>query len=260
MLGSIDQVADSTGQVVTSEWAATSGDPIGIETLRRMASVDRYNRWIYDAIGPYAGQRMLEVGCGIGNMTAYFLERLLMVALDLLPESIALVREKYGQHKNVVALQGDITSEATVQQLQSYAFDTVMCLNVLEHIRDDARALRHMHQVLQPGGRLLLVVPAGTYLYGTLDRGLGHHRRYERKPLAALVTAAGFTIERLHYMNLAGIPGWFVSSRILRHRILPRAGLKGFNIFTPLFIAVEKALRALADVPWGQSLVCIARY
>ena len=250
----------TTRQLGIPEWAAASSDPIGVETLRRMASVDRYNRWIYDEIGPCAGQRVLEVGCGIGNMTAYFLDRSLMVALDLLPESVALVHEKYGHHGNVITVQGDITSEATARVLQSYAFDTVICLNVLEHIRDDARALRHMHQVLQPGGRLLLVVPAGTYLYGTLDLGLGHHRRYERKPMSELVTAAGFTIERLHYMNLAGIPGWFVSSRVLRHKILPRAGLKGFNLFTPLFIALEKAVRTVADVPWGQSLVCVARY
>lgn len=255
-----DNAATETRQAtITPEWAATSNDPVGVETLRRMASVDRYNRWIYDEIRAYAGQRVLEVGCGIGNMTAFFLDRALVVALDLLPEAVALVQQKFSGHANLITRQGDITDEAVVAQLGPYGFDTVVCLNVLEHIRDDARALAHMHRVLQPGGRLLLFAPAGRYLYGTLDEGLGHHRRYEREPLGNLVTSVGFVVERLQYMNLAGIPGWFLSSRVLRHRILPRAGLKGFNALAPLFIAAEKALRAVVDVPWGQSLVCIAR-
>ena len=254
-----DAEARARRGVVTAEWAAASNDPVGVETLRRMASVDRYNRWIYDEIRAYAGQRILEVGCGIGNMTAFFLDRALLVALDLLPEAAALVREKYAGHANLITWQGDITSEATVARLEPYGFDTVVCLNVLEHIRDDARALAHMHRVLQQGGRLLLVTPAGRYLYGTLDQGLGHYRRYERKPLGDLVASVGFAVERLRYMNLAGVPGWFLSSRVLRHRILPRAGLRGFNALAPLFIAAEKALRAVVDVPWGQSLVCIAR-
>jgi SAM-dependent methyltransferase len=253
------QVADSTKQIVNTDWIAASSDPIGVETLRRMASVDRYNHWIFDEIKAYAGQRMLEVGCGIGNMTAYFLDRQLMVALDLLPESVALVHHKYGAHQNVIALQGDITNVSVTHKLQPYALDTVICLNVLEHIPNDLLALQQMYQVLQPAGRLLLVVPAGKYLYGTLDHELGHQRRYERQSLRELVMSTGFSIDRLYYINLAGVLGWFVSSRILRHRILPRAGLKGFNIFTPLFISVENTIRSLVDVPWGQSLVCIAR-
>jgi methyltransferase family protein len=126
---------------------------------------------------------------------------------------------------------------------------------VLEHIEDDAAALRGMRAALQPGGQLLLFVPAGRYLFGALDAALGHHRRYEPRALRALLAAQGFEVRALYYMNVAGIPGWFLSSRVLR-RTTPPAGLLWlFNRLTPAFARLEARWRP----PVGQSLVCIAR-
>ena len=169
-------------------------ESIGYRTLRRMASIERYNRWIYDEIAPYVGCRLLEVGCGIGNMTKYFLHLDEVIALDLLPASVRLVTEKYACSPNVRACLGDITSRQVVEQLAHYRFDTVTCLNVLEHIEQHDAALRHMYELLMPGGHLLLLVPAGGYMYGTLDMALGHFRRYEEASLRLLVCNAGYEI------------------------------------------------------------------
>lgn len=231
---------------------------IGQETLRRMASVDRYNHWIYDEIKGYLGARVLEVGCGIGNMTRYFLDRELCLALDLLAESVALVRHQYAEHTNLLVWQGDITDGDLIERLLSFRFDTVVCVNVLEHIKDDALALHHMCEVLQPDGYLLLVVPAGQYLYGTLDQALGHYRRYQPESLERLVRGQGFQIHRLYHFNLAGILGWFLNSRILGRRVLPEGQLALFDGLTPLFIAVERALQRVGPLPIGQCLVCVA--
>ena len=239
--------------------AAAASDPVGYETLRRMSTVARYNDWIFDEIAPYAGQRILEVGCGIGNMTEYFVDRQLLVGVDLLPASVELTRRRHQHHPQVQAYGGDITDAAFVASLQSHRFDTVICLNVLEHIGDDRTALAHMYKLLEPGGRLLLFVPAGSYMFGTLDMALGHHRRYELRPLREQVAAAGFTIERLGYLNLAGIPGWWLNSRVLKRDLLPEDQLAWFNRLAPLFIRSEKLLRRVWDAPWGQSLLCIAR-
>ncbi len=139
------------------------------------------------------------------------------------------------------------------------AFDTVICLNVLEHIGDDRTALRYMYEALQPGGHLALFVPAGAYMFGTLDVALGHHRRYDLPNLRRRVSEAGFAIERLGYLNLAGIPGWWLNSRVLKRDLLPAGQLAWFNRLAPLFIRGERLLRRLWDAPAGQSLICIAQ-
>lgn len=238
---------------------AAHDDPIGYETLRRMATVQRYNDWIYDVLAPLAGQRLLEVGCGIGNMTDYFADRELLVALDLLPTSVELTRRRHQSNPRVHTLLGDITDPNLANKLAGEAIDTIICLNVLEHIHDDQAALDHMHDILIPGGRLLLFVPAGGYMYGTLDTALGHHRRYDRPTLAGRVTQAGFEIERLGYLNIAGIPGWWLNSRVLKRDLLPTSQLAWFNRLAPIFIRTEGWLRRIWDAPMGQSLLCVGR-
>ncbi len=252
---SIDVIAAHQDLLAT----ATADDPIGVETLRRMATVGRYNDWIFQEIAPYAGSRLLEVGCGIGNMSEYFVDRDLLMGLDMLPASVELTRRRHLHHDNVMAQLGDITDPGILQELQSYVFDTVICLNVLEHIRADQTALEHMRMLLIPGGRLLLFVPAGAYMYGTLDTALGHFRRYTLAGLRQQVEMAGLEIERLGYLNLAGIPGWWLNSRVLKRDLLPQGQLAWFNRLAPFFIAGERALRRAWDLPVGQSLLCIAR-
>ncbi len=234
-------------------------DAVGYETLRRMATVERYNDWIYEELAGSVGQRVLEVGCGIGNMTEYFVDRDLLVGVDLLPASVELTRQRHTARDNVLAHLGDITDTDLVSALKHYHFDTVLCLNVLEHIENDLLALRHMHEVLVPDGKLLLFVPAGAYMFGTLDTALGHYRRYNRSQLAEQVMAAGFSIQRLGYLNLAGIPGWWLNSRVLKRQILSSTQLRWFNRLAPLFIRGERLLRNVWDAPFGQSLLCVAQ-
>jgi SAM-dependent methyltransferase len=229
--------------------------PAGHETLRRMADVDHYNSWIYDLIEPYLGRRIVEVGCGIGNMTCYFLRAERLLAFDLLPESVEWVRAKYGARPNLAVRQGDLCDPVFITGIADEQFDTVISINMLEHVRDDRKGLAHAHRLLRDGGSLLLFVPAGSYLYGSLDRALGHYRRYDRRGLEALVKGAGFGIERLHYVNALGIVGWFVNSRLLRKEVLPKGQLSLFNRIAPVLQRVESKIRP----PFGQSLLCVAR-
>jgi SAM-dependent methyltransferase len=237
------------------ESAPESVEAVGVETLLRMADVTAYNDWVYRRIQPYLGERLLEVGCGIGNMSGYYADRRLLVCLDLLPESLALVRSKLGDRANLTTVQGDVCADATIAELTRYDFDTAVMLNVLEHIEDDARALVAVHRMLAPGGRLVLLLPAEHYLYGTLDRALGHYRRYEPAEVPPLVNGAGFAIDLMEYMNLPGILGWFVNGRLLRRHLLPRPQLALFNVLAPLFEAAERKVTP----PRGQSLVVICR-
>ncbi|HUS16600.1 MAG TPA: class I SAM-dependent methyltransferase, partial [Chloroflexia bacterium] len=232
-----------------------STDPVGHETLRRMADVDHYNAWIARLIRPFVGRRVVEVGCGIGNMTGYFLDADLVCAFDLLPESAEWVGAKFAAQPQVHVQQGDICDAAFVATLVHHRFDTVVSINMLEHVADDQHALGQMYRLVEPGGHLLLFVPAGSYLFGSLDRALGHYRRYDRPHLAAQVQAAGFTLEHLYYVNLLGVAGWWLNSRVLRRHLLPKGQLRSFNALAPLLQALEQRRRP----PFGQSLLCVAR-
>lgn len=243
--------ADSKLAHSSASWA----DSAGVETLRRMANVDRYNRWVFQKLGGHVGCRVLEVGCGIGNMTPFFLGAEKMTCVDVLPESVAVVREQFATYPQVTAMVADIAEPESVEQVGAGSYDTVVCINVLEHIERDADALRHMYDALMPGGKLLLFVPAGQYLYGHLDEALGHYRRYSVGPLCDLVQTQGFEIVEAFYMNAAGIPGWFLSSRVLRREAPPRGLLWLFNLLTPIFVWFEETFRP----PFGQSVVCVAR-
>ena len=229
--------------------------PLGNETLRRMANAQAYNDWIYRRLQPFMGNRVLEVGCGIGNMTPYFLDRQLVVSLDLQAESILDIRQQLGHVENFTAIQGDIVESALVQKLRPYQFDTAICLNVLEHIPDDVTALAHMAELLAPGGRLLLFVPAGQWAFGTLDQALDHQRRYDRADLEHKVTTAGLEIEQLKYSNPVGLFGWFFSSRVLRRKLLDPGLLSVFDRLAPWLASLEDQWTP----PLGQSLLCIAR-
>ncbi len=237
------------------EAAPDSIEAVGVETLLRMADVTAYNDWVFRRIRPYLGDRLLEVGSGIGNMSGYYADRDLLVCVDLLAESLDLVRAKLGDRPNLVMVQGDVCAESTIARLGGFRFDTAVMLNVLEHIGDDAAALEAIHRVLAPEGRLVLLLPAEHYLYGTLDRALGHFRRYEPDDVRALVPAAGYEIELLEYMNLPGILGWFLNGRVLRRQLLPRPQLAAFNTLAPLFERLEGSVAP----PRGQSLLVICR-
>src|SRR5438270_13964366 len=185
-----------------------AADQVGAATLERMAAAPRYNRWMFDRLRPWVGRRVLEIGAGIGNMSAFFADRERVVLTDTEPYYLGRLRQRFADrpHVSVAELRLPTVSPA----LAAEPLDTGVCLNVLEHIEDDRASLRAMHDLLQPGGRLVLLVPALRALYGTLDEALGHFRRYVPRELAAKLGAAGFRVRHLEYFNLAGGPSWRV--------------------------------------------------
>jgi SAM-dependent methyltransferase len=203
---------------------------------------DRLRRWV--------GRRVLEIGSGIGNLSAFLLDAERLVLTDTREEYLDRLRARFAQHSNVAVARLYLPAE--LGALAGHQFDTIICLNVLEHVDDDASSLQAMRRMLAPAGRLVLLVPALPALYGTIDRALGHHRRYQRGPLTALLQATGFKVAHVEYFNLAGVPGWWFAGRVLRRQTIPAGSLKLYDALVPLF-RLERLL------PWrvGQSLIAI---
>ena len=144
-----------------------------------MTLARNYFAWQGKLVAREVGQRVVEVGCGLGNFTAMLLDRELVVAVDSDPACIERLKQRYPGRENLQAFTADAGGPA-FSDLARFRPDSCVCLNVLEHIADDRSALEAMASILAPGGVIVLLLPAFQALYGPIDRHLGHYRRYDR--------------------------------------------------------------------------------
>jgi SAM-dependent methyltransferase len=216
-----------------------------------LESLERYNRWIVDHLRPFAGRRLLEVGAGTGNLTRFFLSCEEVLAVDIDPAFMGEFGRRFGGQPRVKTEVMDVA--AATDPLGTRTFDTVLCVNVLEHIAEDEMTLKRFRNHLVPGGKLLLLVPAHAALYGGVDRSAGHVRRYDRKGLATKLVAAGFLVEKLRYFNMLGALGWWVNVRLLRRRYLPQGQSRLLNLLVPA-LRLEDRIAP----PFGLSLIAVA--
>jgi glycosyltransferase involved in cell wall biosynthesis len=227
------------------------GEPEGYRTIRRMSVLSRYNRWIWSRIERYVGQRVLEVGAGVGSMTRFLYGRELVVATDVETPYLDRLRNAFRRRPGIIVERFSAATDEA-HDLTRYSFDTVLAINMLEHVGDDVRALRNMFDVLQPGGKVVVYVPAHQSLFGSMDQKVGHQRRYEKEELATKLRAAGFELLETAYQNRVGMFGWWFNAKITRRGHIPSFQSKMFDFFVPLFRRLE------GDAPaTGLSLVAI---
>lgn len=214
-----------------------------------MARATNYFAWQSRLVLRHVGSRVVEIGCGIGNFTGMLLDRDVVVAIDVEPACVERLRERYPGRPNLHTL---VTSD--IGCLARFAPDSVVCLNVLEHIEDDAAALRSMASILVPGGAIVLLLPAFPALFGPIDRNLGHYRRYTRASLMKLAAACGLHLRRAHYMNTLGFVGWWVNAHLLRREEQSESQIA---LFDRLAVPVMSRAEALLPPPFGQSLLAV---
>lgn len=228
-------------------------DTYGHAILHSMSGAHRFNRWMAEMIKPWVGDEVLEIGAGMGNMSQTLLPRKSYVATDVDKIYLDYLANLFNGTPRVTVARLDIYDDAAFAAYKD-RFDTVVCLNVLEHIRDDERALRNMFQSLRSGGRLCLLVPRDPALYGTLDKALDHYRRYTTDEAEAKLKAAGFSVDKTFTFNRAVVPAWYINSRVLKKKTFNKFQLKVFDSLVWFWRLVDRIL------PWqGVSLVAIAR-
>lgn len=241
------------------ESASRRADPTGYETLELFSEAHAFNRWMFETIAPYCNGRVLEIGSGIGNLSAYFLQHYEQVVLsDVKPAYCEVLERTFCDHP---ALQGvyllDLGSPGAVENRPELVgqFDTVVALNVVEHIADHEQAIHNGRQLLRAGGQMIILVPAYRWLYNEMDRDLGHFRRYSRKRLARLLSSQGLEVVHTRYFNAAAITGWWISGSLLRRRKLKRGAVRLYNAFVPLMRLVDR----LTAFRIGLSVIAVAR-
>jgi SAM-dependent methyltransferase len=223
------------------------------ETLDDLSEATHYNEWIYQILRPYVGTRILEIGCGTGNLTGYLQKHGRVLAVDFHSGYLEAAK------KNLKGLTGitykKVNLEKGLTSLRAFHPDTLICVNVLEHLSNDQQVLERCFRLLPPGGRFLLFVPAFQFLFGTMDLSYGHFRRYSLPGLKEKVLRAGFEVEYCRYLNLLGILGWWFNGKILRRKIIPKSQMMLYNHVVRFSSKIERFL----PKPIGLSLYCAAR-
>ncbi len=223
--------------------------------LEVLADMPNYYSWIMEAFAPHVRGRVIEYGAGVGTISqrlAPLAETLTLVEPS--PNLIDRLQARFADSAKVTVTADSL--EAHVAQLSPGSVDTIVMVNVLEHIADDRAALRHLMTALKPGGHLLLFVPALQFLMSRLDRDLGHFRRYHRPELVTKVEDSGAAVLDCRYIDLLGVGPWFLLNTLL--------GATSFNpalvtLNDRYAVALTRRIEAAVGAPFGKNLILVAR-
>lgn len=221
------------------------------QTLESMSQAAWFNRWTVKKFSSLLRGNILEVGCGIGSFTPLLKSYGKVWAIDINKEYIGKTKESIGDDTRVGI--GDI--EIGKYFFGKQKFDTIVCLNVLEHISDDNKALKNLYKLLKKEGFLILLVPAHQFLFGQIDLSIGHFRRYSKNKLANKLKKIGFSIIQSKILNFLGSIGWFIEGKILKQEKIEESKIRIFNFLAPFFLTVED----LVEPPVGTSILIIAQ-
>jgi glycosyltransferase involved in cell wall biosynthesis/SAM-dependent methyltransferase len=216
-------------------------DAYGSQVLACMARAPRFSRWMADVIRPYCGARLLEIGSGLGAVTRQLIPRKHYVASDVNPLHLHTLRALRSGRPYLHAQYCDVTDLGSFPRIDG-GFDTIVALNVIEHVERDREALANIRAVIAPGGRAIVFVPQGQDLFGSLDEVLGHKRRYSEASLTRLAAEAGFTVRAMLRFNRIGTLAWWLNGKVLRRRRFGLLQVMALNLLTPFFRLVDGSL------------------
>jgi SAM-dependent methyltransferase len=226
-------------------------------TLELFAETPRLNRWLYGKLGPYVRGDVLEIGSGIGTLSRLLVADLAdgrrAVLSDTEPAYLRALSGAFAGDERIEIARYDLEG-APPPSIATRRFDTIVAVNVIEHVANDGAMVATLAERLAPGGRLLLYVPACPFAFCGLDRAVGHHRRYTDSTLGSLLREAGLVVEALRYVNLLGLLGWLVSGKVLRRKIVGGWSLALFERLMPI-VRLEDRVR----LPLGLGLWAVAR-
>src|SRR5438093_11175267 len=225
----------------------------GLTTLEILTEAKNYNRWIADNFYSYIKAPLLEFGAGIGNISELLSSYTTLCLTDTNDRMLTHLKNKFSHNNDVSVNFLDITQPPPEHLVGS--FQTVIGINVLEHVEDDEKAPFHLRNVLKPSGRLLLLVPAKKWAYTNLDQQLGHFRRYVKKELGVKLVKASFHLEKLYFFNIVGLMSW-----IIRDKIQSSGGLRPYQVsLFDTIVPILNRVKSKISMPSVISLLAFAQ-
>ncbi|MBS3970719.1 MAG: class I SAM-dependent methyltransferase [Clostridia bacterium] len=185
--------------------------------LLKRENFNNYNKWIYDNIKPFLGKRILDIGSGTGTFIKYFIDNSnLVIGTDIFEKQIKIMKALFSNKPNVIIEYYSIEETQTINNYQDKDIDTITCINVLEHIKNDRLALENMKSIVKGRGRIIILVPAFDWLFGTMDEAAGHYRRYNKNQLKELAKDLDLSVVNNTYMNILGIIPWYIKGKVIK--------------------------------------------
>jgi glycosyltransferase involved in cell wall biosynthesis len=239
--------------IVKFRFSSNYADP-GKVALDALEQAPRFNRWMYSTIHKHLGTRIAELGSGRGNLSKLLKEGANVLVTDNRDEYLAELNARWGHLPNMRVARLDLLNANDYAILKEFKTDTVVCLNVLEHIEDDLGVLRHLQEQLSAGCKLVFLVPFNPRLYSRFDREIGHFRRYSKAELEEKMRTAGLRVECQFYFNKIGVIAWWLSNKLFGQSRITSWQLRIYNFFTPLFRMLDYCLPIS-----GLSTIVVAR-
>ena len=219
-------------------------------TGREMESMDfavNYHRWILEIFRPFLGKRIVEVGAGTGAFS--------QMLMETKPESLTMLEPSANLFPRLVERMGsDRTFQSTLREASVSDPDSILYVNVLEHVENDEAELADAHSLLNSGGRVFIFVPANPWLMSDIDRLMGHHRRYTLAGLSLKCRSAGFNIRYSSRFDFFGIIPWLVKYRLLRSTTMESGLVK---LYDSLVVPVARVAEGIIRPPVGKSIILI---
>ena len=229
-----------------------SSEDAGHSTLESLSAAPAVAKWTIQQFSPHLGGRVFEAGAGMGNLTAQLLDRESLVVADIDERHLRLIEKRFGHLENLKAVQGDLQDPGFYEGLPG-EFDSILCVNVLEHLDDPEVAVSEFYKATRSGGKVLILVPAHDWLFSEADAAIGHRTRYTEARLRRLLEDAGYQVEDLYQFNRLGVLGWYTNKLFGRTEIAPwQAKLFAF------LLPVARLIDRLAFLP-GLSLIAIGK-
>ncbi|HKS35714.1 MAG TPA: glycosyltransferase [Verrucomicrobiae bacterium] len=232
--------------ILRYRFSSSYADP-GKVALDALEQAPRFNEWMYESIRPHLGNRVVELGSGRGNLSKLLRRCKALLVTDNRDDYLEELRERFDCCDHIRVAKLDLSASDDYEVLREYAPETVVCLNVLEHIENDQFVLDTLSKVLPGGCRLIFLVPFDPKLFSEFDRQIGHHRRYQRGELEQKMAKAGFNVERQFFFNKVGVMAWWVGNTLSGQKTITPWQLRMYNLLTPLF-------RLLDRIPGGKGL------
>lgn len=227
------------------------------ESLKKRQQINRYSRWMYNNFKDYIGKRVLDIGSGTGNMISFYINSCeKVVATEIFPAELEYISKRF-ESTNIECRLFDI-AKSDISPLKEYLFDTITCINVLEHIEDDIKAVSNMKDIIQTGGKIIILVPAMSKAYGTMDKACGHYRRYDKGDLQKTANQLGLKIVSNKYMNPLGLIPWIIKGKVQKKNCtfsdnLDEKNSAFYNFAAVILENIEKVIK----MPFGISQIIV---
>lgn len=224
--------------------------------LEKWDKIDVYSKWIYKQFQEYIGKRVLDIGIGVGNFETFFIDKTdIVVGLDIFQDQLDVVKKRFLEKQMELFLLN--IEKDSLSPLMKYKFDTIICINVLEHLEDDLKALNEMKNLIVENGKIVIFVPAFNRLYNQMDKNVGHYRRYDKGMLNILADKAELSVIKQKHFNFFGIFPYYLKGKRVNSDEDRRSFSTDINeknsAFINLSTKILSPIESIINIPYGLS-------